>query len=475
MDTQTIIQKLLEKIEVLEAIIEQQSILIAEQSALIKKQSVKIAELEKRLGKDSNNSSKPPSSDGLSKGTRTNSLRKKGKNKSGGQQGHRGQTLEQTSTPNKTKKHFLTECPNCAASLSLIKSLGIMKRQVFDLPVPKIEITEHQAEIKLCPCCQKQVTASFPKGVNAPVQYGEVIQSWAVYLQHQLFLPEGRLQETFRDLFGVSLATATLNGFSESLYADLEDFENSVLSKIKEAAVKNLDETGFRVTAQTHWLHVASTTGLTYYHVSPRRKALLEGLKGTVVHDHWKPYYQLSDVKHGLCNQHHLRELKALIEYDKESWARKMQRCLRVALHYRHAYGNEVIPSTLLKRLQTLYDTIVEQGLDFHEKQPVFSIKTGRGRTARRTGHNLVLRLKNYRDDVLRFLTDPAVPFTNNDAERDIRMVKCKQKISGGFRSTKGANMFARIRGFISTARKQGWNIFESIQQVVQGALPVLA
>ena len=358
MDTQTIIQKLLEKIELLEAIIEQQasqlakqSILITQQSALIEKQSIKIAELEKRLGKDSNNSSKPPSSDGLSKVTRTTSLRKKGKNKSGGQQGHRGQTLKQTSTPNKIEKHFLTQCPDCAASLKKIESLGITKRQVFDLLVPKIEITEHQADIKICPCCQKRVTATFPSGVNAPVQYGDVIQSWAVYFQHQQFLPEGRLQETCRDLFGVALATATLNGFSESLYADLEDFENTVLLKIKEDAVKNLDETGFRVTAKTHWLHVASTPDLTYYHVSPRRKSLLEGLKGTVVHDHWKPYYQLSEVKHGLCNQHHLRELKALIEYDKESWARKMQRCLRVALHYRHAYGNDAIPSMLLIRL----------------------------------------------------------------------------------------------------------------------------
>jgi transposase len=191
------------------------------------------------------------------------------------------------------------------------------------------------------------------------------------------------------------------------------------------------------------------------------------------VHDHWKSYYQLSTVLHGLCNQHHLRELKALIEYDKEAWAKKMQRFLRVGLHYRHAYGDQPIPDSKLNRLIDLYDRIIEEGIIFHNSLPAFSIKKARGRTARRTGYNLVLRLKHYREDVLRFLTDPLVPFTNNQAERDIRMMKCKQKISGGFRSIKGAEVFARIRGFISTARKQGWNVFESIQQVVHGCVPM--
>jgi transposase len=301
--------------------------------------------------------------------------------------------------------------------------------------------------------------------VNAPVQYGDVIQSYAVYFQQQQFIPEDRLQETFHDLFKINLATATLSGFSESVYDDLIDFDSEILSKIKIAPVKHL--------GKTQWLHVASTTDLTYYHVSPKRKSLLEGLIGVVVHDHWKAYYQLSNALHALCNQHHLRELKALIEYDKESWAKKMQRFLRVGLQYRHAYKDKKIPDDKLSRLTNLYDQIVDEGIIFHENLPAFSIKKSRGRIARRTGHNLVLRLKNYRDDVLRFLTDPLVPFTNNQAERDIRMMKCKQKISGGFRSTKGADIFARIRGFISTARKQGWNIFESIQQVVRGCVPM--
>lgn len=455
-----LIQKLMDRIAALERLVEQQA--------------AKIAELEKRLNKNSSNSSKPPSGDGLSKPPRTTTLRQKGENKSGGQPGHKGETLKQTQTPDKIERHKLLICPTCSASLTSVDPIKIIKRQVFDIPLPKIEVTEHQAEIKICLCCNKRVMATFPYGVSAPVQYGDVIQSYTVYFQQQQFIPEDRLQETFRDLFKVNLATATLSGFSESAHNELADFDNTVLSKIKIASVKHLDETGFRISGKTQWLHVASTIDLTYYHVSPRRKSLLEGLIGVVVHDHWKSYYQLFNVLHALCNQHHLRELKALIEYDKEPWARKMQRFLRVGLQYRHAYEDQKIPNDKLKRLTDLYDKIVNEGIVFHENLPAFSIKKSRGRTAKRTGHNLILRLKNYRDDVLRFLIDPLVPFTNNQAERDIRMMKCKQKISGGFRSTKGAEIFARIRGFISTARKQGWNIFESIQQVVRGCVPVL-
>lgn len=453
-----IIQKLMERISVLEKLVAQQA--------------SRITELEKRLNKNSSNSSKPPSSDGLSKPPRTNSLREKGKNRSGGQQGHKGETLKRSETPDKIERYPLMHCPYCGISVEAVDPIGVLKRQVFDLPLPKLEITEHQAEIKICSCCNKRVTALFPHGVNAPVQYGTVIKSYAIYLQQQ-FIPEDRLQETFRDLFNIHLATDTLNNFSESVYEKLGIFEDHVLSKIKAAPVKHLDETGFRIASQTQWLHVASTNFLTHYHASPKRKFLLGELRGIVVHDHWKPYYQLQNVLHALCNQHHLRELKALIEYEKEPWAKKMRRFLRFGLRYRHFYEEQFIPEAKLKRLIKLYYEITEEGVRYHEHLPVFSVKRGRGRQARRSGHNLVLRLKHYRDDVLRFLTNPLVPFTNNQAERDLRMMKCKQKISGGFRSVKGAEIFVRIRGFISTARKQGWNIFESVQRVIQGTVPI--
>lgn len=448
---------------------------IAELEQVVKQQAAKIVDLERRLNKNSSNSSKPPSSDGLGKPPRTTSLRENGKHKSGGQVGHKGETLKQTETPDIIEKHVLTMCPDCQHSILQSPLLGIVKRQVFDIPPPKIEITEHQAEVKYCTCCNKTVTALFPSGVRAPVQYGEVIRSWSVYYQYQHFIPEDRLQQLFSDLYGIQLSTATLAGYNRIAFDALAPFEESILALVKTAAVKNLDETGFRVAGKTQWLHVASTNSETYYHVSPKRKSLIDGLSGTVVHDHWKSYYNLFGVEHGLCNQHHLRELKAIIEHDKEPWANDMRRLLRVALRCRHFHGSNAIPPQRLKWLTTIYDRTIKTGLAFHTAKPALPCKGKRGRQPKRTGHNLLLRLFHYKQDVLRFLHDSAVPFTNNDAERDLRMMKCKQKVSGGFRTSQGAEQFARIRGFISTVRKQGFNVLSSIQAIFSGNIPIPA
>lgn len=191
------------------------------------------------------------------------------------------------------------------------------------------------------------------------------------------------------------------------------------------------------------------------------------------MHDHWKSYYNLIGVEHALCNQHHLRELKAIIEYDKEQWAADMRRLLRVALRCRHFHAGNATPSERIRWLVQIYDKIIEQGLTFHTAQTPLPCKGKQGRQPRRTGHNLLLRLLHYKEDALRFLYDPTVPFTNNDAERDLRMMKCKQKISGGFRTSQGAEQFARIRGFINTARKQGWGILDSIQAIFVGNIPM--
>jgi len=448
---------------------------IAELEKIVQQQAGRIAELEKRLNKNSSNSSKPPSSDGLGKPPRTTSLRENGKRNSGGQKGHKGETLKQIESPDIVKKHILLTCPDCRCSLISSPVIGMMKRQVFDIPPPKIEVTEHQAEVKYCECCNKTITAAFPAGVLAHVQYGEVIRSWSVYYQYQHFIPEDRLKQLFSDLHGIQLATATLTNYNRLAFDALASFEESVLSEVKTAAVKNLDETGFRVAGKTQWLHVASTKTATYYHVSPKRKSLLDGLAGTVIHDHWKSYYNLNGVEHALCNQHHLRELKAITEHDKEPWAQAMTRLLCVALRCRHFYENDDIPIARIKRLTNIYDKIIRDGLVYHEVLTPLPCKGKQGRQPRRTGHNLLLRLLHYKQDVLRFLHDSAVPFTNNDAERDLRMMKCKQKISGGFRSSQGAEQFARIRGFISTVRKRGLDVISSIQSIFSGTIPVLS
>ncbi len=448
---------------------------VAELEKVVQQQAAKIAELENRLNKNSSNSSKPPSSDGLGKPTRTTSLRENGRRRSGGQKGHKGETLKQLESPALIKKHAVLTCPDCRCSLTSSPVIGIKKRQVFDIPPPKLEVTEHQAEVKYCECCNKTITAAFPAGVLAPVQYGEVIRSWSVYYQYQHFIPEDRLQQLFSDLYGVQLATATLTNYNRIAFDSLSSFEESILSEVKTAAVKNLDETGFRVAGKTQWLHVASTKMATYYHVSPKRKSLLDGLSGTVIHDHWKSYYNLEGVEHALCNQHHLRELKAITEHDKEPWAQAMTRLLRVALRCRHFHKHHPIPVARIKRVTNLYDRIIRDGLAYHQTLMPLPCKGKQGRQPRRTGHNLLRRLFHYKQDVLRFLNNSVVPFTNNDAERDLRMMKCKQKISGGFRSSQGAEQFARIRGFISTIRKRGLSIICSIQSIFSGTIPELS
>jgi len=449
---------------------------IADLEKVVAQQAAEIAELKRRLNKDSSNSSKPPSSDGLKKASRTSSLREKGKHTSGGQKGHKGTTLKQVAHPEHIVTHQLEQCPDCGRSLSQQIAKGIVKRQVFDLRTVQVEVTEHRAEIKFFTCCQKQVIASFPSEVKAYTQYGNRIRSWVVYYQNQHLIPEDRIQQIFMDMYNLPIATASIATYNKMAYEQLEDFETKVLKFAKEAPVKNLDETGFRVGGKTQWMHTLSTPDCTYYHVSPKRKSLIDGVKGIAVHDHWRPYYQMPNVTHALCNQHHLRELKALIEHDKEAWAGQMSKLLRLMLRCRHRYGDKPIPKFQTSRLGRIYDTIVDQALAWHESRPPLVLqKIIRGRPKQRPGHNLLLRLSNHREEVLRFLNDAKVPFTNNDAERDLRMVKCKQKISGGFRTSLGAEYFARIRGFISTLRKQELSIINSIEAAFSGTIPTLS
>lgn len=431
-------------------------------------------ELKERLNRNSRNSSKPPSSDGLSKlpAQRDSSLRKTGQRKSGGQTGHKGHTLKQVSIPNHVVKHGLFSCPDCASDLSGINAFSVERRQVFDIPMPQLEVTEHQIEVKNCPCCHGRVKASFPEAINAPVQYGDNVRAWAVYLSTQHFVPEDRLKQLFEDLYGLKLATATLTSFNTKMADNLNDFESKTLALVAQAVVKHMDETGYRMGGKTCWLHTASTNLLTYYHVSPRRKSLLHDLSGVVVHDHWKPYFQLDGVCHALCNAHHLRELNARID-NNERWATKLKRLLLLMLKIRKHYGEQQIPPDKLERLTLLYSTIVDRGIEYHEAQPKLVKANGKNTRAKRPGHNLLIRLKEYSGAVLRFLTNPNVPFTNNLAEQDIRMMKVKQKITGGFKTHAGAEQFAKIRGFISTARKQQWNILESISSAIKGNAPL--
>jgi transposase len=293
--------------------------LVAAQAAEIAALKAHIAELERRLGLNSSNSGKPPSSDGLKKPSRIKSSREPSGRASGGQKGHKGETLLQVAEPNKTIDHFPLSCAACGSAMTLEMSTGHSARQVFDLPEPApLIVTEHRAHDCRCPGCGAHTRAGFPDGINAPVQYGPRIAA---------------LAELMADLFGVKLVAATIARMSRTCAARLQDFAATVRDLVAGAPVKHMDETGFRIGAKTQWLHVASTALLTFYRVCAKRGSLVANVVGIVVHDHWKPYYTMQGVLHALCNAHHLRELKALVEIEKEDWARQMQHLLRRACH----------------------------------------------------------------------------------------------------------------------------------------------
>lgn len=440
----------------------------AENAAL----KARMAELERRLELNSSNSGKPPSSDGLKKPARVRNLRERSGKKPGGQMGHKGETLRQVTDPDVVVDHYPPACSTCGVGLDLETSVGHSVRQVFDLPEPQpLVVTEHRAHDCQCTACGAKTRAPFPDGVNAPVQYGARITAFVIYLLHYQLLPENRLAALMADLFGVKVAAATIARMSRTCAERLRGFAATMRDLVAGAQVKHMDETGFRIGGKTQWLHVASTALLTFYRVCAKRGSLLANVAGIVVHDHWKPYYTMQGALHALCNAHHLRELKALVEIEKEEWARKMQRLLRRACHVTNRARERGVPikPRLIDCFERRYDAILAEGLVFHEAQAPLvraAIKGGgkrRGRAPRRTGHNLLLRLATRKNDTLRFLRDATVPFTNNQAERDARMMKLRQKISGGFRSLQGAMDFALIRSFFSTANKQGWNIIDAL------------
>ncbi len=436
----------------------------------------RLAELERRLSLDSRNSSKPPSSDGLEKRPpRTQSLRRKSNRQSGGQPGHPGQTLEAVRTPEVVIDYPAPEQCVCGCDVWHLPISQTLRRQVFDIPSTHMTVTEHRVRVKRCPQCQHSVQSSFPEGIQAPVQYGPRIRALATYLHHQHFIPEDRLSELLNDVFQCSMSTATIAHLSKTVKSAFEPLIEELSAALQAAPVKHLDETGLRMKGCTGWLHVVSTATATWYRTALKRKDLapLQAMTGVVVHDHWKPYFQLTAATHSLCNAHHLRELKALKEIEQETWATSMGHLLQLACRYQHRYPNG-IPEVIQGRIERLYRHIVARGLAVHEGLAPLPQKSRRGRPKRRVGHNLLLRLQQFEGDVLRFLRQPHVPFSNNQAERDLRMMKLKQKISGGFRSSEGARNFAAIRSVLSTARKRGLNLLEVLTTAVQGKTPSL-
>ena len=440
--------------------------------------SAHVQELEARLSKDSHNSSKPPSSDGLHKPTpKPCNLRKKTGKRTGGQPGHPGHTLELVDNPDHTLLHAPTTCAGCGGSLQDAPILGKERRQVFELPPLTLEVTEHQAISCVCPHCHTFNTGTFPEEVAQPAQYGPKMLGLCVYLSQYQLLPLARTQELLVDLFGQAPSQGTLTGAIAACSRRLEPVETALKAALLRAPVLHSDETGVRVVQQLHWIHVACTPLLTFYahHAKRGREAftaigLLPSFGGTSVHDSLASYHDPTyGCLHSLCNAHMLRELLGLFETTHQTWTQRMSallRSLKRAKEAAQSAGKSALDPRLLLRYQRVYRRIVARGL---AQNPAPQRTGQRGRPAKGVCRSLLVRLQEREDAVLRFALDFTVPFDNNQAERDLRMVKVQQKVSGCFRSTDGADHFCRIRSYISTLRKQGTGILSALRSNFMG------
>jgi transposase len=449
--------------------------------------------LEDQINKNSTNSSKPPSSDGYKKKNSTASLRKKSDKKTGGQQGHQGKTLEQVKNPDSVELHTVSTCGNCNNTLIDVSCANIEKRQVFDLPPLHITVTEHQVEKKQCPSCGEITTAKFPEKVTQPVQYGSSVLSLATYLTTWQLLPLWRTKETFSDIFHLNISEATILTATKQAERNVTKIVEHIKNFIATMAmVAHFDETGLRVAGKLHWLHSVSTTLLTYYAIHAKRGeeamkeiAILIKFQGIAVHDHWKSYF-LYTCQHALCNAHHLRELTFLIEQYGSSWAEKMMQLLveiKDFVEEAKKAGKDILAKEQALQYSQQYDVIVREGFD---QNPLTQdqISKKRRRIKHTKAQNLLGRLRDYKKETLRFMYDFKVPFDNNQAERDIRMTKLKQKISGCFRTFENANTFCTIRSYLSTVKKHNYGILAALESVftddpyipetLRGTMPLL-
>ncbi len=430
----------------------------------------RIEKLEDQLAKNSSNSGKPPSSDGYEKPA-PKSRRKRSGKKSGGQMGHPGHTLEMAAKPDKIETHPVNCCVHCQTSLKKEKVVKMERRQVFDLPEVCLEVTEHQAEVKVCPKCQRTTMASFPPEVSQSTQYGKKIKAQMAYFHEYQLLPLKRSQETFKDLYGQSVAEGTIVLACKELAARLKPANDAIKKHLTyQEDVECFDETGLRIRGALHWLHVACTRGLTYYETHQKRGkeamdaiGILPNFTGRAIHDGLKAYFQYAQLQHGLCNEHHSRELDFLEERHPQKWVTELSDLIleiKTAVDTAKQRSKTKLSSKTLVDFSTRYDALLKRGFKKNPPPKVEGIPK-RGRPKQSSAKNLLDRLYDHKEAVLAFMYDFNVPFDNNQAERDIRMMKVKQKISGGFRSDHGSETFCTIRGHISTARKNDQPVLE--------------
>jgi transposase len=448
--------------------------LVAAQAAVIAELRAEVAELRGRLGQNSRNSSLPPSSDGYAKPA-PKSLRRPSGRKPGGQGGHPGRHLERVERPDMVIRHRPERCRGCGLRLAGARLVGEEARQVFELPPLALRVCEHRAERRRC-SCGHVTSAVFPEGVGAPTQYGPSLRSLVLYLVCFQHLPYQRAARLLADWVGAPLSTGTLRTIVERGGSDLDAFTETVRRHLIASPVCHFDETGARADGRLRWVHSAGTEHLTLYGLHDRRGldgidhlGVLSDFTGVAVHDGWATYRKYPDAIHALCNVHHLRELLGAIERDPQTqgWAGEMDALLRElkdAVQDARAAGQSGLPAQTLASLAERYEQIIARG---HEQNPPPTQRTAkRGPIGRSKTANLHARLDEHRDEVLRFAHDFRVPFDNNQAERDLRMVKLQQKISGCFRTLTGAEGFLALRSYLSTSAKHGLRPLDALARL---------
>ena len=452
--------------------------LAAENTALGQENAVLRAEntdLRRRLGLNSKNSSKPPSSDGLDKPPPT-SMRGRSGRKPGKQPGTSGTTLSQVAVPDTEVPHFPAVCGGCGDGLDPAAGLvgDPIIRQVFDVPEVSVRVTAHLLHVLACAGCGARTRAAAPAGVTGPAVYGPMVTMLAAYLGAQHHIPVARITEILADLAGIEVSPGWVMTACTRMAAAVEPANDAIRDAIAGADVAHFDETVTRVAGRNHWLHAAATGRLTAYHIDEHGRAvasmtafgILPRFTGVAIHDAYSGYDGFTTATHALCNAHILREATGIGEFDPlartDGWAEDLVTLLgdahRWAAHWR-GQGCTGLPPFKFDDLSARYDLLVERALTIH------LARSGKQTPAR----NLALRLRDRKPEFLRFATDFTVAFSNNVAEQAVRMVKSKTRVSGGFRTLTGAQTFLAIRGYISTIRKNGLRAATELNNALRG------
>lgn len=456
--------------------VEEQILLLIAENDQLRKENTELKKLLQealdKLNKNSNNSSKPPSTDI----SRTKSLRTSTGRKPGGQKGHAGTMLVLSEIPDNIIEHRAKQCTGCGKDISGIGSMRFERRQVYDIPPIRMRVTEHRSEIKCCPHCQTENKGVFPEDVSSCTQYGLNLKKLSVYLTQYQLLPFHRSAQLIEEITGHRISVGTLVGNSNHCKEQLSGFVEALKDHLKNAPLIHSDETGFYYEGKRKWLHTATTQDCTYYYAHDKRgktamddMGILPGYAGTVMHDYWKSYLDY-DCTHALCNVHHLRDLTFCHEQEQSQWAADMKALL---LEIKQETDNckakclQNLDEQEQQLLMQKYDLLIQQGYGQH---PLPEKQVGkRGSPKKTKTQNMLQRFDRHKEDILRFMRNFSSPFDNNLAEQAIRMMKVKQKISGCFRSKDGASSFAIIRSYIDTMRKNGYSIMDAIALAMAG------